>query len=294
MQKLILFFIFILSSLSFSALKVENNQVIDSYNNKIELKEYKKIVVLDPAVIETFYMIGAEENIVAIGTTARSKIYPEEKVKLLPNVGHMNNGNVEKILSFSPDLVLINIMSPKLGDTLKTFNIPYLIIEANNFDDILNNIKLYGKLTEKENEANILYDNSLKKLDSIKEKVTLHPLNMKGAILYSASPMMVFNYKSLPGQILNLLGVENIADNLIGDKPIVSPEFLLQQNPNFLAGAMSISKTEDILNSNITVKETTAGKNSNLFIVDSAKILRGSPRIFDAIEEFYLELKKFK
>ena len=36
---------FILYSLSFSALKVENNQVIDSYNNKIELKEYKKIVV---------------------------------------------------------------------------------------------------------------------------------------------------------------------------------------------------------------------------------------------------------
>ena len=102
MKKIIFSFMFILYSLSFSALKVENNQVIDSYNNKIELKEYKKIVVLDPAVIETLYLIGAENHIAAIGTIARSKIYPEEKVKLLPNVGHINNSSVEKILSFSP------------------------------------------------------------------------------------------------------------------------------------------------------------------------------------------------
>ena len=267
MKKIIFSFMFILYSLSFSALKVENNQVIDSYNNKIELKEYKKIVVLDPAVIETLYLIGAENHIAAIGTIARSKIYPEEKVKLLPNVGHINNSSVEKILSFSPDLVLINAMSPKLGDTLKPFNIPYIVVEANSFNDILNNIK---------------------------SKITAQPLNMKGTVLYSTSPMMAFNSKSLPGQILTLLGIENLADNLVGDKPIISPEFLLQQNPDFLAGAMSISKPEDILNSNIIVKETTAGKNNNLFIVDSTKILRGSPRIFEAVEELYKELENLK
>ena len=294
MKKIIFSFMFILYSLSFSTLKVENNQVIDSYNNKIELKEYKKIVVLDPAVIETLYLIGAENHIAAIGTIARSKIYPEEKVKLLPNVGHINNSSVEKILSFSPDLVLINAMSPKLGDTLKPFNIPYIVVEANSFNDILNNIKLYGKLTGNEENADLLYNKSIEKLNNIKSKITAQPLNMKGIVLYSTSPMMAFNSKSLPGQILSLLGIENLADNLVGDKPIISPEFLLQQNPDFLAGAMSISKPEDILNSNIIVKETTAGKNNNLFIVDSTKILRGSPRIFEAVEELYKELENLK
>nr|WP_294705895.1 ABC transporter substrate-binding protein [uncultured Fusobacterium sp.] len=230
----------------------------------------------------------------AIGTIARSKIYPEEKVKLLPNVGHINNSSVEKILSFSPDLVLINAISPKLGDTLKPFNIPYIVVEANSFNDILNNIKLYGKLTGNEENADLLYNKSIEKLNNIKSKITAQPLNMKGTVLYSTSPMMAFNSKSLPGQILSLLGIENLADNLVGDKPIISPEFLLQQNPDFLAGAMSISKPEDILNSNIIVKETTAGKNNNLFIVDSTKILRGSPRIFEAVEELYKELENLK
>ena len=50
-------------------------------------------------------------------------------------------------------------------------------------------------------------------------------MNLKGAVLYTVSPMMGFNEKSLPGEILDILGVENIADNLIGDKPIISQEF---------------------------------------------------------------------
>ncbi len=126
------------------------------------------------------------------------------------------------------------------------------------------------------------------------EKINESPLNLKGAVLYTVTPMMGFNNKSLPGEILDILGVENIADNLIGDKPIISQEFLLKKNPDFLAGAMSIKSAEDIANSNPAVKESTAGKKGNFFIVDSSKILRGSPRIFEAVEEFYLELLKIK
>lgn len=294
LKKIILALMLIISSFSFSALEIKENKIYDSHKNSIEIKEYNKVIILDPAVIETFYMIGAEDKIAAIATTARSKIYPEDKVSKLPSVGHITNTSIEKILSFSPDLVLIGAMSSKLGDNLKLFGIPVLTIESNNFEDILQNIKVFGKLTNKENEANKLYEDSNKKLIDIKEDISKNPLNLKGAVLYSTTPMMAFNSKSLPGQILNLLGVENLADNLVGDKPILSPEFLLQENPDFLSGAMSITKAEDILNSNIIVKETTAGKNNNLFIVDSTKILRGSPRIFEAIEDLYKELKNLK
>lgn len=294
MKKLIFFIILIVHNLSFSALKIENNKLIDSYKNSIELKEYKRIVVLDPAVIETLYMLGTEDHIAAIGTVAKSKIYPEEKVKMLPNVGHITNTSVEKILSFSPDLVIVTAMSSKLGESLKPFKIPFITTEANNFNEILENIKIYGILTGEEKKAEKLYMDSSKKLEEIRSSILEKPLNLKGAVLYSTSPIMAFNSKSLPGQILELLGIKNLTDNLIGDKPIISPEFLLQENPDFLIGAMSISKKEDILNSNSVVKLTTAGKNQNVFIVDSTKILRGSPRIFDVIKEFYNEIKDMK
>ena len=293
MKKVILLLTLLISSYSFSALKVENDKISDNYKNSIKIKEYNRIVILDPAIIETFYMIGAEDKISAIATTARSKIYPEDKVSKLPSVGHITNTSIEKILSFSPDLVLIGAMSTKLGASLKPFNIPVLVVDSNNFDDILLNIQVFGKLTGKEKESAKLYEDSTYKLKDIQEKISANPLNLKGAILYSTTPMMAFNSKSLSGQILSLLGIKNLADNLVGDKPIISPEFLLKENPDFLIGSMAIGSPEDILNSNPVVKDITAGKKGHLFIVDSTKILRGSPRIFEAIDEFYNELKNF-
>lgn len=294
MKKFLLVFMLMINTLSFSAITIKDNSVYDNFNNRIELKEYKKIVILDPAAIETFYMIGAEENIAAISTTSRSSIFPAEKTKLLPNVGHMNNSSIEKILSFTPDLVIINPMSSKMVESIKPFNIPFIVVESNTFAEILNNIKIYGEITGKREEAEKVYRSSQEKLNTIKNSVTEKPLNIKGGVLYSTSPIMAFNSKSLPGQILNFLGVKNLTDNLVGDKPILSPEFILQENPDFLAGAMSISNPEDILKSSNIISKTKAGKDKNIFIIDSTKILRGSPRIFDTVEELYRELQSIK
>lgn len=282
--------IFVLSISAYS-MKLEKDVVIDEKGNTVKIKNYNRVIILDPAVTETFYMIGAEDKISAIGITMRSKIHPVEKTKDLPSVGNIVNPSLEKILSFSPDLVILGGMSAKLGENLKELNIPFLITDAGTLEAILKNIIIYGHLTGKEEEASKLYANSLNQMESLKEKIKENPLNLKGGVLYSVSPMMAFNSKALPGQILNLLGVKNIADNLVGNRPIVSQEFLLQENPDFLAGAMSIKKPEDILNANPVIKQIKAGKENNVFIIDSDKILRGSPRIFQGIEELYEKMR---
>ncbi|CAK7043514.1 ABC transporter substrate-binding protein [Fusobacterium varium] len=290
-KSIVLLFILMLG-INIYSMEIKDKKIIDNYGNSIEQREYRKIVVLDPAVVETFYMLGGESKITAIGKTAMSEIYPVEKTKNLANVGTITKPSIEKILSYTPDLVILNAMAASTGESLKELKIPFIINTAGNISDILLNIKIYGDITGKKAEAEKLYINSEEKLNNLRKKVKESPLNLKGAVLYTVSPMMGFNEKSLPGEILDILGVENIADNLIGDKPIISQEFLLKKNPDFLAGAMSIKSAKDIANSNPAVKETTAGKKGNFFIVDSSKILRGSPRIFEAVEEFYLELLK--
>lgn len=290
-KSIVLLFILMLG-INIYSMEIKDKKIIDNYGNSIEQREYRKIVVLDPAVVETFYMLGGESKITAIGKTAMSEIYPVEKTKNLANVGTITKPSIEKILSYTPDLVILNAMAASTGESLKELKIPFIINTAGNISDILLNIKIYGDITGKKAEAEKLYINSEEKLNNLKKKVKESPLNLKGAVLYTVSPMMGFNEKSLPGEILDILGVENIADNLIGDKPIITQEFLLKKNPDFLAGAMSIKSAKDIANSNPAVKETTAGKKGNFFIVDSSKILRGSPRIFEAVEEFYLELLK--
>lgn len=291
-KKLVIAALMLISTKEILALKIENNFVKDNYGNSIEIKEYNKLIVLDPAVVETIYLLNGEEKIVAIGKTAMSKIYPEEKTKDLESVGNISKPSLEKILSYTPDLVILNGMSTKTGETLKSLKIPYLINEAGNIQEILDNINAYGEILGKKEESKKLYEDSAAKLDELKEKIKNKPLGLKGTVLYSVSPMMGFNSKTLPGEVLELLGVENITNSLTGERPIISQEFLLKENPDFLAGAMSIKSVDDIKNSNPAIKEIKAGQKNNIFIVDSNKILRGSPRIFELILEFYDELLK--
>ncbi|MGL4365874.1 MAG: ABC transporter substrate-binding protein [Cetobacterium sp.] len=288
-----LIFTILISNLVY-ALKIENDFIIDSRGNKIEKKEYKKVLILDPAAVEAFYLIGGENNIVAIADTAKNPIWPQEKTKDLPKAGTIMKPSVEQVLMYGPDLVILNTMSESFGESLKTRKLNFIINEANSFEQILNNLEIYGVITGKEENTDRLIDSYNLKLKMIKEKIAEKPLNIKGGFLFSTSPMMVFSPNSLPGQIFDTLGIENIAKGLPGGRPILSPEFLLAENPDILVGSMAIKNKNDILNSNPVVKQTKAGQKGNIMIIESDKILRGTPRVIDALEELYKELSNVK
>ena len=288
-----LIFTILISNLVY-ALKIENDFIIDSRGNKIAKKEYKKVLILDPAAVEAFYLIGGENNIVAIADTAKNPIWPQEKTKDLPKAGTIMKPSVEQVLMYSPDLVILNTMSESFGESLKARKLNFIINEANSFEQILNNLEIYGVITGKEENTDRLIDSYNLKLKLIKEKIAEKPLNIKGGFLFSTSPMMVFSPNSLPGQIFDTLGIENIAKGLPGGRPILSPEFLLAENPDILVGSMAIKNKNDILNSNPVVKQTKAGQKGNIMIIESDKILRGTPRVIDALEELYKELSNVK
>lgn len=204
-KKVIVAALMLISSQEMLALKIEGNLIKDNHGNSIEIKEYNKLIVLDPAVVETIYLLGGEDKIAAIGKTAMSKIYPEEKTKDLESVGNIAKPSLEKILSYTPDLVILNGMSTKTGETLKSLKIPYLITGASSIEEILDNIKAYGEIVGKKSESEKLYNESVAKVEELKERVKDKPLGLKGTVLYSVSPMMGFNSKTLPGKFLNFL-----------------------------------------------------------------------------------------
>lgn len=290
MKKILQIISFLVVSMTTLSLSIDGNVIVDTMGNRIEKKEYKKIIAIDPAAVETIYLLGTEENIVAIAATSTTKIWPEEKTKNLPSVGTITKPSIEEIIYHNPDLVILNPMVASFSSVLRERNIPYLINTGSNFEEIIENLKIYGELTgssKKAMEMALDYEDKLSKLE---EKISKNPLNLKGAFLFSTSPLMAFNSASLPGEVFSLLGIKNIADDLPGGRPILSPEFIITNNPDILLGAMNINKTEDILNSNPIIKETTAGKTKNIKIVESDKILRPTPRIIEVVEELYEEL----
>ena len=292
MKKIITFICFILFTVSSFAIKVENNQIIDDYGNKIEAKEYKKIIVADPGVIEILFKIGGEKSIVAISKTSRSKIYPYDKVDKLVSIGNISNLNLEKVVEYKPDLIIVTSMMLRNIEAVKKMGYNVIVSNASSLDGILDLISVTGIVSGKKVEAEKLRKECLVKLEKIEKENSKKTSKLKGAILFSTSPMTAFSEKSLPGDILKYLGVINIASNVPGERPILSPEYILKENPDFLAGAMSLDSPQQIIEASNVIPKTKAGKNGNIFILDSSVILRSSYRIFDEMEVLKEKLNK--
>lgn len=294
MKKNITFICFIFFTISSFAIKVENNQIIDDYGNKIEAKEYKKIIVTDPGVIEILFKIGGEKSIIAIAKTSRSKIHPSDKVDKLVSIGNISNLNLEKVVEYKPDLIVVSSMMLRNVEAIKKMGYKVIVSNASNLNGILDTISVTGIISGKKDEAEKLRKECLVKLEKIEKENKKSSSKLKGAILFSTSPMTAFSEDSIPGDVLKHLGVINIAANVPGQRPILSPEYILKENPDFLAGAMSLDDPQQIIEASNVIPKIKAGKNNNIFILDSSVILRSSYRIFDEMEVLKEKLNKIE
>lgn len=291
MKKFLLFIIFLISAVNIYSIKIENNMAVDSFGNSVPLKEYNKIIAADPSAVEIFYLIGGEDKISAVAKTKINKIYPEEKTELLESVGSITRPSIEKIISLNPDLVILNPMGAvKTAELLKKYNIPYFIDRSVTFDEIFLKTKIYGIFTGQEKNAEKLIEDKKNKLLKIKNEI--EDKNLKGVILYSSSPLISFSKETIPSEIMEILKIKNIADSFPhGKKGIISPDVMLTENPDIIIGTMKIHSAEDIVKVNEFLKYSKAYKNNNIYVFESEKILRATPRIADGIEEIYEVVK---
>ena len=248
---------------------------------KGENKQYNRIVVLDPATVEMIYMLGAEDKIVGVANLEHSKVWPEEKVAKLESVGTFMKPSLEKIIALKPDLVIMSALTgEELNNGLKSNNIETKRVQANSIEEIFTNFLEVAKMLGKENEANKIIAEKKAKLEEIKKMATS---NKKGLFVMSASPLMVFGNDNLPNDIMKLLNIKNIAENQKGRNPIVTPEFIIKENPDIIITLLP--NPSQIVATNPQLKNVNAIKNSKFIVVNSSQILRGSPRTIDQIEE---------
>jgi iron complex transport system substrate-binding protein len=270
----------------------DSEYLVDLDGNEIPLTQYRRIVVLSPGAVETLYLIGGEAAIAAIASS-RDPVWPAEKTSLLPTVGNAARPNLEEVLALESDLVIGNSMNSAFLADLKTRGHLVLTHGANSIDDIFDSALLLGVLSGRRQEAEALVAQKKQELLALAPDADRGE-RLKGAFLYTANPPMAFTRASLAGEVLELLGVENIAADLPAAQPILSPEYLVMEDPDFLFGAMSITKPEDILAADSAILKTRAGREKNIRIVPSWFFLRPSPRLIDGLLELREELEAFK
>jgi iron complex transport system substrate-binding protein len=191
-----------------------------------------RIISLSPTATEMLYAIGAGPQVVAVDEYSN---HPAEAAALgTPLSGF--EPNIEAISGYSPDLVIISYDPGSLVEQLNTLSIPVFVAgAAMSIENVYEQIEQLGVLTGNSQKA-IEVSQTLQA--GIEEAVA--------SVQFSEPPLSYYyeldnTYYSVTsntfiGQIFNLFGMRNIADNVESgnDYPQLSAEVIVSADPDFI------------------------------------------------------------
>ena len=222
------------------------NLITDDAGRDVPLeKKPERIVVTSASFLEPIHAVGG-----TVVGRPDSKTQMPDWAKDIASIGQVYNVDVEKVIACKPDIVIINKgMNEKLLDVLNQNKIPALILDMKSYDNVKNEIEIFGELTENTDKSKEIIDDMDKKIKSIIDKM---PKDKKRvAILHSTAQGLTVQLDgSIAGNISKMFGWENVAAGMtpLEGNPDAAPyslETLAEQNPEIIF-VTSMGKIDEI------------------------------------------------
>lgn len=217
--------------------------ITDAFKNKANiLIPAERIVVINSDAAEILCALGVEEKIVGVSDHIAgvcSNLHSELKGK--PMVGSPQSPSIEKIIELRPDIVIYYDMWLKeeaLELKLAPLGIPVARIPCYRVDSIERDVRILGKIVGKEKESEEYvkffqkYLNEVtKRLKCLKRKIRVYAEGYGNYCSVSEG--------SGADGILRTAGVDNIATGQPVPFPKISPEWVVEKNPEVIIKAAS-------------------------------------------------------
>jgi len=251
----------------------------------------KRIVSLSPSITEIVYALDAGEELVA---TSSYSLYPKE-AKKLPIIGSYTNPHVEKVLSFTPSLVIGQSFNSDFLQKLQKLHIDTITLHLKTLQDIEHSIVTLGRVLHKAKKAQEL-------LTKIEEAKNIAQNNVK-----PHSVMIVYGLKEdlrsgiyIAGEgiffddIIKLCGNTNAYTDASVAQPVLNYENVIALNPEQII-ILHSHATEPNVNVQRALKKwyalpTRASKNGRISIVDEDYLHIPSQRVALTIKRLAEEM----
>ncbi len=240
-----------------------------------------RIVSLAPSNTEILFALGLGEQVV--GVTEYGD-YPEEALEK-EKIGGFNTISTEKVVALNPGLILATGgVQAEVVEQLRGLNLPVVVIDSENLEDILSNIQLIGRITWRTSEAQTLIKDLQKRIGAVRAKGK--STGVKVMYIVWGDPLMVAGPDSFADDLIVKAGGVNIFADAATQYPTVTLESVISRDPEVIIASDSIGLELVDLKDLPGWSETSAVQNGRLYTIDADIISRPGPRIVDALELF--------
>jgi iron complex transport system substrate-binding protein len=243
------------------------------------------IVSLSPTATEMLFAVGAGDQVVAVDEYS---YYPDEApVTALSGF----SPNLEAIVAYEPDLVVVSDDIGGIVDALTGVGIPTLVLPgAGVIDDSYTQIRDVGRATGHAEQAATLaaqmeeqVEALIAGVDAVGEGLTYyHELGSDGGGSFYSVTSSTFI-----GEVFGAFGLENIADPADVDGfgyPVLSVEFIIEASPDLIFYTSCCGDTPESIGSRPGWDSITAVQDGALFELDDDLASRWGPRLVQFFE----------
>jgi iron complex transport system substrate-binding protein len=194
-------------------------------------KAPQRIITLLPSLGEIVCELQACDRLVGVD---RYSNWPD-RVKSLPQLGGIDDTQLEALIKLKPDLVLL-ARSARVTQRLESMGIKVVALEPQNQEDMRRVIHLIAgalHLPQPQDRAQALWQSIQQKLEAAALRV---PAKAKGMRIYfeAGSGYFAAGEASYIGETLKRLGLVNVVTPAMGAFPQVNPEFVVKANPQII------------------------------------------------------------
>jgi iron complex transport system substrate-binding protein len=195
-----------------------------------------RIVSISPSATQDLYAVGAGSRVVAVDSFST---YPPQapRTSLSPYTP-----NIEAIARYRPDLVVVPEDTENVVEQLRKLRIPTLLEPAaTNLGDVYAQIDQLAAATGNARGASGVVGHLKAQIDAIVHSVPRPRTPLKVYMEFQASPTYyAATSHTFVGQLLGLLGLENIADKAGGSYPQLSAEYIVASDPDLIVLADTV------------------------------------------------------
>jgi iron complex transport system substrate-binding protein len=243
-----------------------------------------RIVSLAPHATELLYAAGAGNYLVGVSEFSD---YPPQ-ARELPSVGNSAAVDIERIVSFKPDLVVAwgSGNSAVQIARLRSLGVPVFESEPRDFATIASSLERLAHLAGTAPIGQTAAEAFRTRLKTIAATYQHRPTVRVFYQIWRA-PLMTLNDAHLVSHAIRLCGGENVFGKLAPLAPAVGIEAVLQANPEVI---ITGSSEDGALSDWRRFTRLTAAARNNLFSIESDWMTRNGPRILDGTEALCKQL----
>lgn len=241
------------------------------------------VISLYPEITDIIILLGSGNELIGV-TSQCIKSKQGENLEIL---GNYKTPDINKIIELNPDIVFCDgVFQNNIFNELRNRGIKVVCFHSTDYYSLIRNIKVLGKIFNKNKKAKKINNSMEKKLKLVRHRVNILPLLERKKVLLEIwnMPLIIAGEASYTGDVIKQAGLINVAYDVKKEFQQLDPKKLKSRQIDYIIIAHTNSLPENV---RVELEKEIIVKQSNFIYVNPDYILKAVPVSIDTITELY-------